>query len=198
MNVTTGAEQSSAAEPRAVPSAQSVRAEDDEGLDRLRSPEFRTPCLSASVLPGSSSAAGLSDSDFSNRVEVRLRAAGLRPVPWDRERCPLPAHDGPRTVTGPALTTVALGVTTYLDTAGTFSIELTTYRVVEWRVVQGTPDDDGRRAALLEVDSDREPSFNIALRRTPDLRHEGRPAPILEAVDRMLDRFLVRYLRANQ
>lgn len=177
----------------------SVQVEDVDGFDRIRTGAFQTPCLSASVLPSNNNPARLSEAEFSNRVELRMRAASLRPVRWERETCPLPDSRETRPgASGPALAAIALGVTAYINPDGTFSVDLSIFRVVEWRTGAARGADDGRRAAVLKVDSDREPSFDMALRRTPELRHEGSPAAVLAAVDRLLDRFLVRYLKANQ
>jgi hypothetical protein len=181
--------------PQVRANSGSVRQEDPDSLDRLRSDAFKVPCLSALISP-EKNATRLTQREFQDHAELRVRAAGLQPISWDACQAPDSRNWGP--IAPQTLSRSFLGITAYIREDGTFSVNLDVFRVVTWRVPRIDATDDGYRAALLKIDSDSEPTYSLELHRTPTLQHEGRSAIVFDALDRLMDRFLVRYLRANQ
>jgi len=172
---------------------ETTRLDDVDQRSTLQSLSYRTPCLSVNII--GSSPIEITDREVSNRAELRLRAAGLKPVPF--ENCGLPDDRIPgessKVATREQMDTVWLSVEPWFQDASTFSLQVKVFRFVKWRVGDPTRADDGFRARLLTVDGYSEPI--LPSRR---LRHEGRASAVIEAVDRLMDGFLVQYLRANQ
>lgn len=156
----------------------------------LRSDRHKTPCLSANIV--GTNTIGVTERELSNRAELRLRAVGISPVPF--EKCDLPERDPEaKTATPEQMRTLWLVVEPYFRDDGTFEVSIEVFRFAKWEVAKARPGDDGFRGRLLRIESHRQPQPW-----QPRLRHLGRAATVMEAVDRVMDEFLVEYLRQNQ
>jgi hypothetical protein len=164
------------------------RLETPDNLGSLQSEAYRMPCLSANII--GDNPIGVTEREVSNRAELRLRAVGLTPIPF--AACGLPDFEAPFATTE-QMNSVWLAVEPYFPDGSTFNVEVRIFRVAKWRVGSPTATDDGFRGRLMSINSYKEPTFP-----SRRLRHDGRGVTVLDAVDRLLDAFLVDYLRANQ
>lgn len=184
----TAQAQRAPAPPSTSPAANVVKLASYEDGGTLQTPDYRRPCLSASIV--GTNPLDLTERDLSNRAELRMRSVGLDPVPF--EKCGFPTDDA-KVANQEQMNRVWFSVSPYFRDASTFTVDVEVRRIVKCRVAEPTAGDDGYRAALVLVDRWNEP---VIISRP--LRHEGRSSSVLEAVDRLMDGLLVRYLKANQ
>ncbi len=172
-----------------------MRLDTNDEPSALKSVAYRTPCLSANIV--GDTVAGITEQQLVDRAELRLRAVGLSPIPWTKceFRDIAEATATAKTATEQQMRLLWVAVEPYFRNDGTFEIQVDVFRIAKWPVADARPGDDGFRGRLLKVDSDQEPQIPLP---RYQIRHEGKAGPVFDALDRLMDRFLVDYLRQNE
>jgi hypothetical protein len=186
--------------PAAPTTASTLLRENVQANDRLRAAGFRTPCVSVMVGkdPTGGNKTRLTSEDIHQHLEVRLRAAGLKPIDWDEpgNACAIPPSTE-KAVTPAAFGSVAISAVLFPKDTGEFTLILDVYRFVKWQAFTPTPQDDGVRAGVVSIDERVGPNDRESIHFAFSGEKQAGPTQVLESLDRLLDELLAQYLKAN-
>jgi hypothetical protein len=101
----------------AKPPSPTTRLDTLHDRSALKTDLWRTPCFSGYIL----GTANIDELDVLNRFELRLRTAGLQPVP--KNKCNLPEYDAP-VATAQQMKTVWLSIQPFFKDDGTLDVRL--------------------------------------------------------------------------